>query len=153
MDKSKNIMLIAVLCIGVGAGSFYGGMTYQKSQAPAFTQAGGRFGTAGGVAGQGMAGGGQRGVFAGNGQGGRPVTGEIVEQDDNSITVELPDGSSKIVMVSSKTEISKPASGKQSDLKRGEQVMAMGTENSDGTFVADSVVLGRFGMRDRAQQP
>ena len=149
MSKSVNIVAGIFVALVFGGGGFYGGMTYQKSQMPAFAQNGGQFG-AGGGPGQGMPGAGMRGVAGANGQS-RPVAGEIIEQDDNSITVKLPDGSSKIVMLSSKTEINKAASGVVGDLKKGEQVMAIGTEGSDGTLVAETVSLGRFGFGMRGQ--
>ena len=149
MSKAVNIIVVVVVALVFGGGGFYGGMTYQKSQTPAFAQNGGEFG-AGRGPGQGMPGAGMRGAAGADGQS-RPVTGEIIEQDDNSITVKLPDGSSKIVMLSSKTEINKSASGAISDLKKGEQVMAIGTEGSDGTLVAQSVSLGRFGFGMRGE--
>ncbi|HCH00176.1 MAG TPA: hypothetical protein DE036_10560 [Actinobacteria bacterium] len=144
MSKPVNIVAVIVTALVFGGGGFYGGMTYQKSQTPAFAQNGGQFG-AGRGPGQGVPGAGMRGAVGGDGQS-RPVAGEIIEQDDNSITVKLPDGSSKIVMLSSKTKINKSASGVVSDLKKGEQVMALGTEGSDGTLVAETVSLGRFGF-------
>ena len=144
MSKPVNIVVVIVAALVFGGGGFYGGMTYQKSQLPAFAQNGGQFG-AGGGPGQGMPGAGMRGAIGGDGQS-MPVAGEIIEQDDNSITVKLPDGSTKIVMLSSKTKINKSASGVVGDLKKGEQIMAIGTESSDGTLVAETVSLGRFGF-------
>lgn len=150
MSKPVQIVVVALAALVFGAGGFYGGMAYQKSQLPAFARNGGPFGAEAG-AGQGTPGTGMRGAFGGNGQN-RPVAGEIVEQDDDSVTVKLPDGSTRIVMLSSKTEISKPTSGKIDDLKKGEQIMAVGTEGSDGTLVAETVTLGRFGLGLRGRQ-
>jgi hypothetical protein len=80
---------------------------------------------------------------SGNGStsGMRPVAGEIISKDDTSITVKMPDGSSKIVLVSDKTSVNKSATGTLSDLKTGEQVAAFGIQNSDGSVTAQSVQL------------
>jgi hypothetical protein len=69
------------------------------------------------------------------------VNGEIIAADEKSITVKLQDGSSKIVLLSDKTEINKTASTTKEDLKVGEKVAAFGTENSDGSVTAQSVQL------------
>lgn len=123
--KPLYALIIAVV---VAAAAFFGGMQYQKSQRPtAFARFGdGRFG--------------QNRQFSGrNGQ--NVVTGNIVSADDNSVTVKLSDGSSKIVILSSNTAISKQASGSKSDLKSGERVAVIGTPNSDGSVTAQSISL------------
>jgi hypothetical protein len=81
-----------------------------------------------------------RGV--GSSQGIMPVSGEIISQDDTSITVKLQDGSSKIVILSGNTNINKSSEGSKSDLKTGERVTAFGTTNSDGSITAQNVSIG-----------
>ncbi len=133
--KNNHIVITIIVALVVGAAAFYGGMQYQKSQRGNVT-----FGTAG----QGRQFGGQFGSRNGGGAGGagfRPVVGEIISSDATSMTVKSPDGSSKIVLLSSKTTINKSAAGSVSDLKTGEQVAAFGTQNSDGSLTAQSVQL------------
>ncbi len=124
--------MVALLLVIIGGGSFFAGTKYQQSQtAKAFGQ---RLG--------GQGGGRQPGQFAGGARGGlRPVNGEIISQDDKSITVKLTDGSSKIVLLSDKTTINKAAEAKKEDLKTGEKVAVFGQENADGSVTAQSVQI------------
>ena len=68
-------------------GGFFGGMMYQKNQTPSFGMMG-------------------RGNFAGrfgsqNGQNAnfRPVRGQVLSMDNNSLTVKMSDGSTEIVVL------------------------------------------------------
>ncbi len=140
MNVKNPVAAVIVAAIVFGGGGFYGGMSYQKSQTPAFGGPNGQWRSMmGGAGGQGGAANGNRRMFA---QGGRPVAGEIISQDDKSITIKMRDGSTKIIMLSGKTEISKAATGSKDDLKKGEQVFAVGTENSDGSVSANMVSIG-----------
>lgn len=122
-------MLIAVLAaIVFGAGGFFGGMQYQKNQALQLRQLNGQ----GGNQGQGRR-------FGANGT--RPTAGDIISADDKSITVKMMDGSSKIVILSDKTQINKAATATKSDLKVGERVAVFGTDNSDGSVTAANIQL------------
>lgn len=132
--KNPMIMTIIVALI-VGGAAFFGGMQYQKTQSSSPMQ--GQF--------RGPNGGGQQGVFqggSGNRQGMTPVSGEIISQDDASITVKMQDGSSKIVILSDDTSINKSSEGSKSDLKTGETITAFGTSNSDGSITAQNVSIG-----------
>lgn len=124
--KNNNLLITIVAVIIVGAVAFYGGMQYQKTQ---------RGAGAGGFARQG----GMMGRLGANGT--RPVTGDILSVDANSMTVKLADGSSKIVLLSTSTSINKAAKGSVSDLKAGEKVAAFGTANSDGSITAQNIQL------------
>ena len=132
--KKNMIILPIVVALIVGVIAFFGGMQYQKSQRMTF---GGQF------AGMGN---GQRGMmFQGSRQGMqgiRPVMGEIIGQDDKSITVKMQDGSTKIIILSDKTTINKASEGSKSDLKVGERVSIFGTQNADGSVTAQNVSLG-----------
>ncbi len=132
-----------VVAIVVGAVAFFGGMKYQESKSTA--QDNGQFVRNGANRGGGR---------FGNG-GNRPITGEIISNDDKSITVKLMDGSSKIVLLSDKTQINKAEKVLKNDLKTGEQVAVFGTQNSDGSVTAINVQLNpQFGaMRDRLPTP
>lgn len=127
------IMTIIVALI-VGGVAFFGGMQYQKTQASGPMQ-----GQSRGANGQGQ--GGLQGR-AGNAQGMAPVSGEILSQDDTSITIKMQDGSSKIVILSDDTSINKSSEDSKSDLKTGETVTAFGTTNSDGSITAQNVSIG-----------
>ena len=118
MKNPKLIAIIAVLIV-LGGGSFYAGMKYQESKAQSGT-----------------------GQFQNRNRSGfRPVAGEIIGSDDKSITVKLADGSSKIVLLSEKTEINKADKANVVDLKAGEKVAVFGTENSDGSISAQNIQL------------
>lgn len=125
MQKSKILVIGGVLLIAVGAGSFFAGMKYQQSKNPRF----GNFQAN------------RNGQFQQRIQGFRPVNGEIISQDDKSISVKLQDGSSKIVLLTDSTSINKSDEGGKDDLKVGEKVAVFGTENSDGSVTAQSVQL------------
>jgi len=120
----KNNYLIAgiLLIVGLGLG-FFGGMKYQQTK-----------------------------VFSGRqfpanrtnrmmGQMFRPVTGQIINQDDKSITVKLQDGSSKIVLLPGDETVSKTDAGSKADLKTGINVAVFGTENSDGSLTAQNIQI------------
>lgn len=75
------------------------------------------------------------------GQNFRPVNGEIISADEKSVTVKLPDGGSKIVILSEKTSINKAAEATKEDLKVGEKVAVFGSENTDGSVTAQNIQL------------
>lgn len=139
--KNKMIGYIVLVIVLIG-GAFYGGMLYGKGQGlspqalqnltPAQRQqlfAGTRGATRGGA-----------GAGANRVSGGF-ANGQILSQNDTSITVKLRDGSSKIVLLAASTKINKSVSGQKSDLAINSQVTVNGTANSDGTITADSVTL------------
>ena len=127
MKNLNQYIITFVLLVLVGGGGFFAGTKYQQSKTPA--------------------GFGQRG-FTGQRNGGmtgnrtfRPVSGDIVASDDKSITVKLADGSSKIVLLSSKTTISKASAGTKADLTTGTKVAVFGTDNADGSVSASNVQI------------
>lgn len=102
---------------------FFGGMKYQFSKTAQSTDNAGR-----GV-----------GRF---GKGGiRPTIGEIISADDKSITVKMADGTSKIVLISDKTQINKANKATKEDLKSGVGVAVFGTDNSDGSVTSSNIQL------------
>ena len=81
-----------------------------------------------------------------NGQGpqagfGGMVMGEIISQDENSITVKIQDGSTKIVILGDSTTYSKTQRIEKSELSTGNQVRVFGSANSDGSITAQNVQL------------
>jgi len=139
MKKTLTVPVVIVVAVVVGALSFYGGMKYgQGSAATATPQSGQQ--RAGGFGGSGM------GRQGGVGQGGSFAGGTIIGKDNESITVKLSDGSSRIVFVSTSAPVMKSVSGSVGDLAIGENVTVVGTANSDGSVTAQSVQI-------RPQQP
>jgi hypothetical protein len=127
--KNSAITTIILLII-VGGGAFFGGIKYQQSQPSGRQFAVGQ----GGTRGTGFASAGRNGIN-------RPVSGEILNSDGKSMTVKLPDGSSKIVIISATTMINKASSATADDLKTGEKVSVFGQTNSDGSVTAQSIQL------------
>lgn len=134
INMKNHWIITAVLVVIVGAGAFFGGMQYQKSQRAAafgqgnFAQGGRRFGAQ------------QFGNF-------RPIRGEIISSDENSITVKLQDGSSKIVLVGSQTAISEATNAGKDALQNGKTVMVFGNQNADGSVTAQNIQLNPQEMR------
>ena len=134
----NNAILIALVTLLIGGAiGFFGGTQYQKSQRTSLGQFGNnQFATRSGS-----------GAF-GAGRGGRNgggVIGDILSIDQNSITVKLPDGSSKIVLLTSATSINKATVATASDLSVGTRVAAFGTTNTDGSVTASNVQINPVG--------
>jgi len=116
-----------IVIILVGAGSFYGGMIYAKSQsAKGFNPQSFRAG--------------QIGDRNGNSTSGF-VTGDIIAKDNNSITVKSGNSGSKIILYSDTTKIDKYNSGAISDLQVGKSISVQGATNSDGSITAQSIQI------------
>ncbi len=127
--KNKPVVIILVALLFAGAG-FWAGMKYQQNKQPTFRQF---------LNGQG----GRNAQFpnAANRVGFRPVAGEIIAYDGQSITVKLNDNSSKLVILSDKTAINKANQATKEDLKVGEKVAVFGQENPDGSITAQNIQL------------
>ena len=75
------------------------------------------------------------------GSGSGMVSGEIIDKDETSITVKQADESTKIILLSENTGVSKTSEGSVDDLKAGETVMIFGQENPDGSISAANIQL------------
>ena len=137
-----TLILVAVIAV---AGGFFGGKKFSKLKSAGsgdhftgdfrnpspeersnFRQrsgGGGRFGGAGRS-------GGFRGAEGFTG-------GEVVSVDEGSITVKTQDGSTKLILFTDKTEMSKQAEATFEDLVEGTNVMVGGESNDDGSMTAN----------------
>lgn len=142
VQKQQHTLMIAGAIVLALAGGFFCGTQYQQTRPFGGMMRQFGIGGTGGVSGIGGANGTQ---WNGQGRGGRmgirPVSGEIVKADDTSITVKAADGSSKIVILSEKTEINKADTATKTDLKVGEKVAVFGQENTDGSVTAQNIQL------------
>ena len=150
MNKNAIISLV-VVAIVFGGGGFYGGMKYgqgkgtfsaQNIQNMTPEQRQQMFASRGGNTASSS---GNR-MFVANGTGGGTggggmTSGEIISKDDKSVTVKLTGGGSKIVLLSGSTSINKAAQGTPEDLTIGQQIIAIGSANSDGSVTANTIQI------------
>ncbi len=132
MTKKHLIGAVVILIIIAGA-AFWGGMAYGKGQAASARAA--AFGNF--VGGTGAAG--RTGFTGRTGAAGGGTAGKIISTSQGSITVELPSGSTQIVLLGDTTQILKTTSGSAADLTTGTNVVVSGPSNSDGSLTASSV--------------
>jgi len=126
----KTAIWVVLAAVLFGAAGFWGGVTYQKSQAPS-----GFAGRAGGFPGAGGAGG-----AGGLRNSANIATGTVISQDASSITVKTANGGSKTVYVSAQTNVSKQQVLTVTDIKVGDQVAAFG-QAANGGIDARSVQI------------
>ncbi|HBP00332.1 MAG: hypothetical protein UU48_C0006G0146 [Candidatus Uhrbacteria bacterium GW2011_GWF2_41_16] len=126
----KNVIPIIFGGIAIAGVSFFGGMIFGKRQGLTRKNFASRFDT-NMSKGQGEQRIGGQGRIGGGGN-----SGKILSLDEKSITIELPDGGSKIIYFSDTTEVVKSTSGFFNDLIIGDQVTVMGTTNDDGSVSA-----------------
>lgn len=147
--QNKKLIAAIVVVIIVGAGAFFGGTVYEKDKLSSQGLLRSANAQGGGQRGQGFSGG-QNGPggarMMGQGQGGNNgagdfSAGQIMSKDDKSITIKTRNGGSQIVFFSGSTTIGKTVSGSASDLSNGQQVMASGKNNSDGSLAADNIQI------------
>ncbi|MCL5003716.1 MAG: DUF5666 domain-containing protein [Patescibacteria group bacterium] len=129
----KNPLLITIIiALVVGAGAFLGGVQYQKSRGVGNFAA--QFGNTANR---------RFGPNGPNGASNRAVRGQVESIDDKSLTVKLPDGSSKIVLFGTNTNFMEATSASQQNIKSGDEVSVFGTNNADGSITAQDVQIGQ----------
>jgi uncharacterized protein YneF (UPF0154 family) len=129
----KNLILILIALIIVGAGGFFGGMKYGESQAlknltpekirEIFQQTRGQFQTQRQRIGQGF------------------ILGEVISKDEKSLTIKLPDGSTRIVFLSESAQILKSVQGNIQDIEIGKQVIVSGEQTTEGSLTAKTIQI------------
>ncbi len=129
----KNYWIITiVLVLVIATAAFFGGMQYQKAQPVIYSGQGGMM---------------QARRFGGQFGNVRPVRGQIISADSNTITVKMTDGSSKIIILSGNTSIMEATSAGKEALQTGKQVMVFGNQNADGSLTAQNIQLNPLQMR------
>lgn len=136
MKNIHPVVVITIIAL-VGAGAFIGGMKYQHSKIP---NLGGRqFANAPNFVGR-------NGGGTARATGFRPVNGEIIQRDQSSITVKMMDGSSKIIILSQTTQINKADTVSREELQVGTKVAVFGSDNSDGSVIAQNIQINPVNM-------
>lgn len=139
----KKIVPIALLILITSGASFFVGMEYQKKKI-GFTP--NDFQNMRNLSPEDRQNfaqnrGGEDGARFGRTAGAGFVTGEIINKDDQSLTIKLADGGTKIVFFSDTTTINKMAEGVKDDLQNGENIIVNGSANDDGSLTAESIQL------------
>ncbi len=128
----EKLIAGVVLCAVVfGGGGYYAGKTFGARSGAMQGNFRGEF-----AGGPGGAARGQGATRAFN-----MTAGEVIAQDDTSITIRMQDGSTKIVLMGQSTQITKSAAGTSKDLAVGTPVAVMGAANQDGSVTAESVQI------------
>jgi len=121
---AKKIIPIIITLIIIGGGIFYGGMKYEQSKSPLsqFSRQNSQ-----NLYQE------QRQQFSqgrtGAGAGANFLTGEVIAKDEQSLTIKIPAGGSKIIFFSDSTEISKFVNGAPNDLEIGKTISVNGATN------------------------
>jgi subtilase family serine protease len=125
------IIIIAILFSGIG---FFSGTTYQKGKMP--------------LRGNQL----QNNNIQkrpGNGQ----IMGEITSVNDGSVTVKTTDGSSKLILLSDKTNINQAVPATTTDLVVGQKVVIFGNTNTDNSISAQSIQLNTSLLQKSERNP
>lgn len=129
----NNPVVVVVVAISVVTAAFFGGIKYDQ-----FQNGGQKFV---GAYGQGRGTNGMGGANANRGGGKNGAMGEILSMDDKSVTLKLPNGGSRIVLLSEKTQVMKSITGSKTDLKIGLNLIVNGVTNTDGSVTADTIQI------------
>lgn len=130
----KNITKVIIGGLIIIAIAFYGGFKYGQSQRGSIGNQTDRFNRSGLMN--------QRSGRVG--VGGGMIVGEILSKDTTSLTLKLREGGSRIILISSSTEVQKMDKGSLVDLSVGKSVVVNGSTNSDGSLSATSIQLRAF---------
>jgi len=135
MEKKLSIVIAIIVLIAVAGGSYYLGTLSGTDKKMEFPRQNG--------APTNMNGTNKLGQNNAN-------SGEIISRDEQSITIKLTNGGSKIIFLSDSTKVSQIADRTIDDLQIGDNVIIQGTTNSDGTVTASTIQEKPF---DQGQMP
>lgn len=131
--KNQNIFFTLIFVIISLIVGFFGGVYYQRSQrATGFNRLNFQSNN-------------PTGRFM---QGTRPINGTIIKKDNESITIKLRDGSTRIVFLNEKTQISKSTSASKEDLTENKSVFIVGQQNPDGSISAENIQINPLRKND-----
>ena len=128
MKDNKIIIYVIIGAVILSSVSFYGGMHYRSFSRGGMFQTGTGFPSGMGV---------RQGMLRGGGF----TTGEIVSKDATSLTIKMPDGSTKIIILGGSTSVMMSAPGTLDNLSVGTNVVVTGTTNSDKSVTAESIQI------------
>jgi len=128
----NNPVVVVVVAVLVVTAAFFGGIKYDQFQSGGLKFIG--------AYGQGRGANGMGGANANRG-GRNGVMGEVLSMDDKSVTLKIPGGGSKIILLSEKTQVMKSISGLKTDLKAGLNLIVNGVSNTDGSVTADTIQI------------
>ena len=135
MLRERIVWIVALLLVA-GAGFYSGDIVGARAAASnRAAAAAGFFSQRGGGQGGGQAG----GAFRGGG-----AVGTVSDISGNTITITTRNGQPMKVELAANGTVRKQADGQLSDITKGAQIVAIGTQNGD-TFQATSIQIGGFG--------
>jgi hypothetical protein len=123
-----HIVWLVIVIVALAGGFFWGKASATSNLRSAFTGAAGTYGSST-----------RRIAGAGGTTGGGLISGQILSLGTDSMTVQLANGNSQVVIYSSSTSVSKPTTVSLSTLVVGTNVMVTGTSNSDGSVTAQTI--------------
>lgn len=130
----KYIVAGAVILIAIAA---LVGFAFGRGKTPGVSNKAG-FPGMNGVGGQMQMNGDKRGpTFGGSGV----LGGEILSKEANNLKLQLNDGGSRLVRLSTTTQVQKMAEGSLNDLAVGSSVNVSGQTNADGSLSAKSIQI------------
>ena len=140
----KKVLAIIIALIVVGSGAFYGGIKYQESKNSSGNFSRQNFQNLSEEQRQQIS---ERdirdnlGQSVNRGADQNLFSGEVITKDEESLTLKMIDGGSKIIFFSDSTEISKTTDGSIDEIEIGKQIMISGEQNSDGSYTAKIIQL------------
>ncbi len=133
--KINNLSAIGLVVVFAGIG-FFAGFKYQQGKQPSFS------GVRSGI---------QRGQQVPDMTHQRVeddsevIRGKVIDRGQDSVTVELTDGGSRLILISDNTQINKTVEMEIDDLKIDDQVMVFGKANPDQSVSANQIQIN-FGV-------
>ena len=136
MQTMKKTLPTVIIIIFVGVGAFFAGTKFSQNSSSLTVENRQRM-----IPGANFDSGQMPGADRLNRASANMVNGEIINKDEESITLKLTDGGSKIIFFSDSTNFTRLAESSITDFNAGEQVNIVGTENDDGSVTAQSIQM------------